>query len=96
MAGLQRAATYTRGARCCGDLDRQGSHPHKREAAGNAAGFRQVPAAEHQTRCRCCAPLLVCSLFKLNVFLSPFDASSYMIYFQFLTFHQDLSFICNI
>lgn len=66
-AGLQRAATYTGGARCRGDLDRQGSDPHQREAAGNAARFRQVPAAEHQAPRRRCAPLLVSSSFKLNI-----------------------------
>lgn len=68
MTDLQRATTYTCGARCCGDLDRQGSDPHQREATGNAAGFLQVPATEHQAPCRCCAPHLVSSLFKQNLF----------------------------
>lgn len=66
MAGLQRATTHARGARCCGDLDRQRSHPDQCEAAGNAPGFCKVPAAEHQTPRRCCAPHLVSSLFKPN------------------------------
>lgn len=48
MAGLQRAATYACGARRCGGLDGQGSDPHHRQAAGDPARFRQVPAAEHQ------------------------------------------------
>lgn len=62
-ADLQRATPYTCGACCCGDLDRQGSHPHKCEAAGTAARFLQVPAAKHQAPCRFCAATLVSSPF---------------------------------
>lgn len=62
-ADLQRATPYTCGACCCGDLDRQGSHPHKCEAAGTAAWFLQVPAAKHQAPCRFCAATLVSSPF---------------------------------
>ena len=63
MADLQRATTHTCGARCCGDLDRQGSDPRQRQAAGDTAGFCQVPATEHQATRRRCAPLHV-SLFQ--------------------------------
>lgn len=70
MADLQRATTHTCGARRRGDLDRQGSDPHQREAPGNAAGFLQVSAAEHQAPCRCCAPHLV-SLFNIICFHHP-------------------------
>lgn len=56
MAGLQRAAVHARDARCSGDVDRQGSHPHQCETAGDAAGFLQISAAEHQTPRRRCAP----------------------------------------
>lgn len=80
MAGLQRATAYSRGARCCGDLDRQGSDTHQREAAGNAARFRQVPAAEHQAPRRRCAPLLVGSCIILILFMSSsFPLTGYLI-----------------
>lgn len=49
MAGIQRAVAHACDARCSGDLDRQGSHPHQHEAARDAAGFLQISAAEHQT-----------------------------------------------
>lgn len=64
MADLQRATTHPCGARCCGDLDGQGSHPHQRDAAGAAARFLQVPAAEHQAPRRFCAAPLVSSLYE--------------------------------
>ena len=79
MADLQRATSYTRGARCRGDLDGQGSDPRQREAAGDAAGFLQVPAAEHQAPCRRCAPLLVRYSFPLNVFALPLLHTTYNI-----------------
>lgn len=94
MADLQRAITYACGARRCGDLDGQGSHPHQCEAAGNAAGFLQIPATEYQTPRWCCAPHLVGSLFSLDQLLSPFD--DFFIDRSFLNFRQDWSFICNI
>lgn len=65
MADLQRATTYTSGARCCGDLDGQGPDPRQRAAAGDAAGFLQVPTAEHKAPCRRRAPLLVGSHLNL-------------------------------
>lgn len=65
MAGLQRAVAHACDARCSGDLDRQGSHPHQREAAGGAAGFLQIPATEHQAPRRRRAPHLVGTSLKL-------------------------------
>lgn len=48
MTDLQRPAAHACGACCFGDLDRQGSDPHRCEAAGNAARFLQISPAEHQ------------------------------------------------
>lgn len=63
LTDLQRPAAHTGGARWFGDLDRQGSDPHQRDAAGNAARLLQVPPAEHQTARRLrAAPLVSSSL----------------------------------
>lgn len=73
MAGLQRAAVHARDARCSGDVDRQGSHPHQCETTGDAAGFLQISAAEHQTPRRRCAPHLV------GTFLFCSDSAAFLI-----------------
>lgn len=59
MTDLQRPATHSCGACCFGDLDGQGSDPHRCDAAGNAERFFQVSPAEHQAaRWFCPAPLV--------------------------------------
>lgn len=86
MAGLQRAVAHACDARCSGDLDRQGPHPHQREATGGAAGFLQIPATEHQAPRRRRAPHLVGTFFEL--FSSENRGGVFLNFFLKVTFCQ--------